>query len=119
VTASQSITLAWPPRELSPNYRSNWSKRARFTKAYRTACAEAAWLTGVRPIAGHDLKEIVFHPPTKARHDRDNLIARFKAGQDGLADALGVNDAEFNPQYRIGTVVKGGAVVAIVEDNPG
>lgn len=41
----------------------------------------------------------------------DNLIARFKAGQDGLSDALGINDARLLLNYRMGERCKSGAVL--------
>ncbi len=38
---------------------------------------------------------IDFFPPNRARRDDDNAIAAFKAGRDGIADALKVDDARF------------------------
>ena len=40
--------------------------------------------------------EMTFIPPDKRSYDRDNLVARMKAGIDGLADALRINDKRFN-----------------------
>ena len=39
---------------------------------------------------------MTFIPPDKRSYDRDNLVARMKAGIDGLADALRINDKRFN-----------------------
>ena len=36
-----------------------------------------------------------FYPPDKRRRDDDNVIAAFKAGRDGLADALRIDDSRF------------------------
>jgi crossover junction endodeoxyribonuclease RusA len=36
-----------------------------------------------------------FYAPDKRRRDDDNMIASFKAGRDGIADALGVDDHRF------------------------
>jgi len=36
-----------------------------------------------------------FYPPCNRKHDDDNLTASFKAGRDGIADALGVDDNRF------------------------
>jgi crossover junction endodeoxyribonuclease RusA len=36
-----------------------------------------------------------FVPPDRRRRDLDNLIASMKAGLDGLADALGVDDSRW------------------------
>lgn len=115
-----SITFPWPPKELSPNFRTRrTSWVASLRKKYRAACAEAAWLRGVSPGVSLKLDKITFHPPTRRTHDDDNLGQRFKAGRDGLADALGVDDAEFNDVPKvIGAVVKGGAVVASLSEIP-
>jgi len=36
-----------------------------------------------------------FHPPNRRARDDDNIIAAFKAGRDGLADALKIDDCHF------------------------
>ena len=117
---SISITLPWPPKELSPNFRTRSTRWiARVRKDYRSACAEVAWQRGVQPGRGLRLDRIVFHPPTANIGDVDNYTARTKAGQDGLADAMGVDDKDFNDVPRsIGAVVKGGAVVALLSEIP-
>lgn len=43
-------------------------------------------------VADQVLVTLTFCPPIKRHHDADNLIARFKAGQDGLADLIGIDD---------------------------
>jgi crossover junction endodeoxyribonuclease RusA len=118
---SLSVTLPWPPVELSPNFRTRstrWIAVKR--KEYRASCAEAAWTRGVQPGRDLKLEKIVFHPPNRQSRDLDNLVARFKGGQDGLAEAMGVDDEQFNGVPRdIGEVVKGGAVVALLAEIPG
>jgi crossover junction endodeoxyribonuclease RusA len=60
---------------------------------------------------------IVFVPPSRRRYDDDNLLASFKAGRDGLADALGVDDRAFVTTLSVsGDVVSGGAVIVTVGD---
>lgn len=54
---------------------------------------------------------ITFNPPDRRKRDRDNMIAAFKSGQDGLSDALNVDDSLFVPTYRIGEPVPGGEVI--------
>lgn len=115
-----TITLPWPPRELSPNFRSRSTRWiAKVRKDYRNKCAEAAWQQGVQPGRALRLEGVVFHPPVDRGHDDDNLGNRFKAGRDGLADAMGVDDKEFNDAPKsIGAVVKGGAVVVLLSETP-
>lgn len=38
---------------------------------------------------------LTFYPPTRRSYDLDNLLARCKAGLDGLADVVGVDDSRW------------------------
>ncbi len=101
------INLPWPPKELSPNARVHWSKRSKAAKTYRHSC-----FLHVRSAQIRDLLEshacsqpypdhgrlhlwIDFYPPDRRHRDDDNLIAAFKSGRDGIADALDINDKRF------------------------
>lgn len=47
--------------------------------------------------------ELVFRPPPDHRErDRDNLLASMKAGLDGVASALQIDDSRFRPIPDIG-----------------
>lgn len=110
------IRLPWPKRELSPNARVHHFPKARAVKAYRTGCAWEAKAQGAGRIKADRLPvTITFHPPDNRRRDRDNLIASFKAGADGIADVIGVDDSKWEPTYRVGDAVKGGCVVAEID----
>lgn len=107
------ITLPWPPKELSPNARLHWSKKSKAAKGYRHACYMLAIQSGAKagiPWVGDIHLWIDFYPPDRRHRDDDNMIAAFKAGRDGLADALGVDDKRFRThQYvkeQIGGMVK-------------
>jgi crossover junction endodeoxyribonuclease RusA len=113
------IELPWPAKELSPNARGHWAKMARFKKGARE---HADWTTkqaGITPeyagkwwdLIGPLEITITFHQPDRRRRDRDNMIASFKSAQDGIADALGIDDSKWAVSYRFGDVVKGGRVV--------
>ena len=104
------VLLGWPPKVLSPNARTHWAARSRAAKAYRYSCFMAAKLAGLVAPAGRILLQLEFLPPTARRRDDDNLLASFKAGRDGLADALGIDDSLFVSQVQIGEVHPGGAV---------
>lgn len=109
------LTLPWPPTGLSPNDRVHWAAKSKLVKAYRTDCYWAAKAGGVRVVDAPELAlTITFHPPRRGRIDRDNRIAAFKAGQDGLAEAMGCDDSIFVPTYRLGEPIKGGAVIVEV-----
>ncbi len=105
------VTLPWPPKDLSPNARVHWSKKSKAAKAYRAACwalCREAGLTVDWEGAIHAW--IDFFPPDRRHRDDDNMIAAFKSGRDGLANALGVDDKRFRihpyVQDQIGGMVK-------------
>lgn len=117
---SQQIMLPWPSRALSPNARGHWAQRSRAAKAYRHQCFLFAKKAGLVAPAGRILLQLEFLPPTARRRDDDNLLASFKAGRDGLADALGIDDSLFVSQVQIGEVHRGGAVrVTLLPYQPG
>lgn len=90
------LRLPWPPKELSPNARVHWSKRSKAAKAYRFECGLIARVAGIKPPDSERIALwIDFFPPDKRQRDDDNLLAAFKAGRDGIADALGINDKRF------------------------
>jgi len=106
------IILPWPPKELSPNSRMHWAKRNTHKVIYRDTCylttlGYKATVEGDGPIP----ITIDFYPPDRRHRDADNMVSAFKAGQDGLANALGVNDRRFQPVYRFNEPIKGGCVV--------
>ena len=111
------IRMPWPPTEARPNFiRSNhWSKyRGKIAKYRRDA-----WLASCE-MNVHKLRwpkgdiELVytFFAPKGCRWDRDAMSGAFKAGQDGLADAMkGVDDKRFNPKVRYEKSVNEGCVM--------
>lgn len=110
-----SVVLPWPPSALSPNTRQHWSALARAKKAYRAECAWQAKVQGARVIDAAKLHvSLVFVPPNRRAHDLDNLLARFKAGIDGLADVLGVDDSKWSLSIAKADEI-GGMVKVLVE----
>lgn len=108
--------LPWPPKELSPNARLHWAKKAKAVKAYRQECmvlARNAGLSVTWPGPVH--LWVTFYRPDRRRYDDDGIFSRFKAGRDGLADALAIDDIRFvyHP-YLHDEVRKGGEVVVVI-----
>lgn len=108
------ITLPWPDKRLSPNARLHWRKRVGPKQAAKIA---AGWATVAAKVHRDDLPlegpipiTVTFYAPDNRRRDMDNLIASLKAAQDGIADALGVDDHRFEPSYRRGEPCKPGRV---------
>lgn len=93
------IRMPLPPKELSPNARVHWARKAKVVKAVREeayystlAAMREVGITAYWPIA---VIEPRFYVATNRRRDRDNLAASLKAARDGIADAgLVANDTD-------------------------
>jgi Holliday junction resolvase RusA-like endonuclease len=108
--------LPWPSKDLSPNARLHWAKKA---KAVRQARSEAEIIAKghCKPLEGRILFVLEFFPPDRRRYDDDGLLARMKSARDGIADALGVDDRRFVTQFSVSdTVVKGGKVSVTISE---
>lgn len=114
------IVLPWPDKALSPNSRGGWGK----IKAIRQARKDAYYITleaiGICCTGENHTKyktQYKFYPPDRRWRDRDNCSAMMKAAQDGVADALRIDDVNFIPEKpEWGDVVKGGKVVLTLEE---
>lgn len=113
------IVLPWPDRRLSPNARLHFrvvaavKAKARKDAAYLTYDAMPAGVREVRQCFAGDGQityQVTFFPPDKRHRDDDNMIASLKAARDGIADALGVSDRRFKPQYYFEEPCKPGRV---------
>ncbi len=116
------LILPWPSKELSPNARVHWSRRAAFAKMARqyalVAAIQAEWTDAGLP-AGRLHLHVTFYPPTKRLPDDDNMLARFKPYRDGIADALGIDDKRFISHPLVSNEVrKGGQVVVRITGGP-
>lgn len=96
------LTLRWPPPALFPNRRLSlhWSKSHRQKKEYRE---EAFWLarSAMRRFRFADppAVEVSFFPPDSRSRDDDGMIGAFKNARDGIAAAIGFDDATWRPVY--------------------
>lgn len=117
---SLKVELPWPARELWPNWRGHWSKKAAKAKTAKgTAWALTIQATGfdIHYKAKERLSvAFTFHPPTRRRYDLDNALAASKALCDGIAEALRVDDVIFEPTLKRGEPVKGGSVVVTITE---
>lgn len=116
------VDLPWPPPELSPNARKHWLAMAKAKKRYRTNC----WIVTLqqrdsKPLEGKGPWKLTleFHPPPRSgaqRGDDDNLVARMKAGLDGMCDALQIDDTQLRLQAPVrGAWSKEGSVRATIQ----
>jgi len=111
-TTKVTIDLPWPHKDLSPNARVHWGKKAR---AVRAARAEAHFMA----IKAHARKQLdgasisvvaTFSPPDARRRDRDNMLASIKPYLDGISDQIGIDDSEWPIAISKSEPVKGGLV---------
>lgn len=113
------IVLPWPNRDLHPNARVHWARKA---SAVAKARAAAGWEVKTAKLklgaVGAVKATIVFYPPNRRAHDLDGLLASMKAAIDGIADAIGVDDSRWTFVPMKGDVRKGGAVEVTIEATP-
>lgn len=114
-----TITLPWPNKRLSPNASVHWAATSRLKRNARQEAAlhtRAALGPSVKTIgttlaeSGSIALKVTFFPPDRRHRDDDNMIGSFKAARDGLADALGVDDRKFRPQYHFAEPCKPGRI---------
>lgn len=102
------VSLPWPDRRVFPNYRQShhWRNYADAVKKQRadanTLATVSIPLRDKREIAGREGKieiKVTFYPPDRRHRDDDGMVGAFKSARDGIADALGIDDRRFRPQY--------------------
>lgn len=103
-----TVILPFPDPRLNPNSSKghHWAATSNLRKKARAdACILTKQATGlVAALVLNGLASVVSIPltvtfvqPDRRQRDRDNLLAASKPALDGVADAMGINDARFNP----------------------
>ena len=91
-----TLTLPWPDPKLSPNRGNRYGKMTEVKVARKLAWAFALKEIAANPVYVSAKMPLCvrfqFYPPDRIRRDLDNLIGSCKAYQDGIFDALGIND---------------------------
>lgn len=118
-----SFSLPFPDKPLWPNGRAHWGAKSRAVKQHRGwafVAAKAAGVTKADPTARVSIA-IIVQPKTANRPDRDNCVASAKSYLDGIADALGVDDRNFDtPSITFAEPIKGGQMtVSLTIHQPG
>lgn len=101
------VTLPFPDSRLNPNRSKgvHWASTSALRKkaradawmVTRAAASKTPWF-GTERRAPESVPLIVtFIQPDRRARDRDNLLAAFKPSLDGVADALEINDSQFEP----------------------
>lgn len=106
-----AFALPWPDKKLSPNARVHHMVKAKHTKGVRQmAHAITLQATAGKRFTGPLILDMTFHPPSRRRYDLDNRIASAKGAIDGISDAIGVDDSQFELRCRMGEPTNGGRV---------
>ncbi len=109
------VSLPWPPQELWPNRKAHWRTKAAALRSYKRTAWALAYRNGPKGAHGPVNLAVTFHPPTAAKRDLDNMLAAIKAGIDGIACALGIDDSRFTYTLARGEPTPMGSVEVDVE----
>jgi crossover junction endodeoxyribonuclease RusA len=101
------VDLPFPNSKLNPNRSKgvHWAATSALRKAARASAYALArvaalgtpWYSVERRKAEAVPLVITFIQPDRRHRDRDNLLAACKPALDGVADALEINDSQFDP----------------------
>jgi Holliday junction resolvase RusA-like endonuclease len=101
------VVLPFPDKRLNPNQSKgmHWASTSALRKSARTgAWALTRAAASKTPWYGIERRKdeaipltITFVQPDRRARDRDNLLAACKPALDGVADALQINDVQFEP----------------------
>jgi crossover junction endodeoxyribonuclease RusA len=101
------VSLPFPDARLNPNRSKgmHWAATSALRKKARTdawmltraAASATSWFGTERRKADTVPLTITFIQPDRRHRDRDNLLAASKPALDGVADALEINDSQFDP----------------------
>lgn len=125
-----------PPVEYSPNWRGHWSERYQAGIVYGNAvyceCVDARNRALIMPFPFIRARlNLTFVFPEKRRRDKDNLIARFKPGLDGIVQSglvldddaehlqIGNVDILVDPQRAPLTIIELGEIKKLEGENHG
>ncbi len=110
------IELPFPAKILWPNGRGHWAAKARAFKQHKMWAYIVTSASTARVGTGRIKWSVVMFPKTAHAIDDDNARASLKAYQDGIAQALGVDDSRFDaPTLTFGKPFKGGLVSIVIE----
>ena len=113
-----ALELPWPHAKTFPNAkrRLKWFQYQPHCNKART---DAAVITRSYLASRRDWRpspdcplpmRVTFYPPDRRHRDDDNRIGGFTHDRDGIADALGMNDRKFRPEYHFDEPVRGGCI---------
>ncbi len=110
-----SIALPWPDKHLSPNSRTHNKAKIPYVQAARELAFCAVREQPQYDWQGMDgglMMIVTAHPPDRIRRDLDNVLSSLKSYQDGICQAMHIDDYQII-EIRIswGIVIKDGAII--------
>lgn len=116
LAGKKRLELPFPPADLTPHAKGSWRRKAAATKRYRRLCAQEAIVQGLRGMAAKRVRALVTIHRPNLRRDYQNCISCFKAGVDGLADVIGIDDRYWKIDFEEGDLCRpSGRVVVEIE----
>jgi len=108
------VVLPWPNWDISPNGTRNRRYKSALTKEHR----ERAYYLAMEAIGYRNWIDAdvvfaiwIFRQPDGKRRDTGNMHSSMKAYQDGIFDALKIDDHAIKPEYlHLDGIKKGGEV---------
>ena len=112
------ITLPWPDKRLSPNSRCHWREKSKAAAEAKNDGFVSVIEKRLREaLNGHQQASYIFYPPDRRHRDIDNIHSSCKNFQDGVCQALNIDDIRIKRTVlEWGDVVKGGKVVLTLEE---
>jgi crossover junction endodeoxyribonuclease RusA len=113
-----AFKLPWPEACLAQNSRGHWAvsaPRKKKARAVAKRVCSTALLNGKLHRDTMLSVILTFHPPElKRRRDLQNLIGAMKYAVDGIADAVGIDDSQFELSFGWGPVLDKDGYVGVV-----
>jgi crossover junction endodeoxyribonuclease RusA len=127
-----TFDLPWPDRNLSPNARIDYHKKAKHAAAARSEghylaleklqamglqTTQDGWTIQVEALTKTALQAtVVLYPPDRAHRDDDNCLAMLKPYRDGIFEAMALDDhAIRETTIKWGDPIRNGRVVYILQ----
>lgn len=116
------LRLSWPHKDLFQNRGAHWAAKARATSTQQAEAWALAKHHAV-PDMPNAILEFEWHPPKRGgrKPDPQNMPATVKAAIDGIALAMGCDDAGFRCRFpdHLSEPVKGGCVLITIKESDG
>ena len=111
-----TVNLPFPDKRLNPNRLGHWSETSKVRKQAKSDAWAIALGQGAKKFEALKVEaHFTITPPNRRRRDQDNIIASLKPYIDGMALAIGVDDADWDMKFKFVPPKSPGSVhVAII-----